>query len=83
MPRDQLAESFFAGFDYRTNALAWKLTMMRDEFESFVPDVPRRYRFAEKWGFAIWALERRARRMAAIRKRFDEMIAGQWGAHDA
>ena len=83
VPREQVAESFFAGFDHRTNALAWKLTMMRDEFESFVPDVPRRYRFPEKWGFAIWALERRARRMAVIRRRFDEMFSAQWETRDA
>ena len=84
VPRAELADSFFAGFDHLTNALAWKLTMMRDEFESFAPNVPRRYKFAEKWGFAIWALERRARRMALMRRRFDEMVAAAWqGAGDA
>ena len=83
VPASDLAEGFFAGFDHRTNALAWKLTMLRDEFESFVPDVPRRYRFADKWGFVLWSLERRTRRMALIRRRFDEMAAEQWGKSDA
>ena len=83
VPPAELAESFFAGFGHRTGALAWKLTVLRDEFESFVPDVPRRYRFAEKWRFVTWALERRARRMPLMRRRFDAMTAYFTGVGDA
>ena len=48
---------------------------MRDRFESVSPPVPPAYRFAEKWRFAMWALERQERRLPLLRKMFFERVA--------
>ena len=48
---------------------------MRDQFESFSPPLPPAYRFAEKWRFAMWALERQERRLPLLRKMFFERVA--------
>ena len=69
-----LAERFFGGFEFRTHALCWQLSVMRDSFESFDPEVPRVYRFAEKWRFAMWSLERQERRLPALKRLFFEKV---------
>lgn len=66
----ELAESFLAGFEYRTHALAWQLSVMRDQFEDFHPELPRSYGFERKWRFLMWALDRQERRITLIRKIF-------------
>ena len=43
---------------------------MRDAFESFDPPVPPCYGFRKKWLFAMWALERQDRRLAALKRIF-------------
>ena len=62
------------GFAFRTQAMAWQLSVMRDRFELFCPDVPRRFGFDRKWRFVMWALERQDRRMEALRKKFMEKL---------
>ena len=75
VPMADLAERFMSGFEFRTHAMAWQLSVMRDRFESFSPPVPPAYRFAEKWRFAMWALERQERRLSLLRKMFFEKVA--------
>ena len=75
VPMADLAERFMSGFEFRTRAMAWQLSVMRDGFESFSPPVPPAYRFAEKWRFAMWALERQERRLPLLRKMFFERVA--------
>ena len=65
-----MAERFFGGFEFRTHAMEWTLSMMRDRFEVFDPDVPQKFKFLEKWRFVMWALERQERRLPVLRKMF-------------
>ena len=74
VPRAEIAERFMSGFEFRTHAMAWQLSVMRDKFETFDPDVPARYGFAEKWKFVMWSLERQDRRLPILRKRFFEKV---------
>ena len=70
VPMRMLAERFMVGFEFRTHAMGWKLSVMRDRFEAFHPDVPARYGFERKWKFVMWSLERQEKRLAALRKLF-------------
>ena len=66
----EVAERFMGGFEFRTHAMTWQLSVMRDEFEAFDPPVPPSYGFRKKWLFAMWSLERQDRRLAAFRRIF-------------
>lgn len=70
VPMEDLAERFMDGFEHRTHAMAWQLSVMRDWFEPFRPDVPKVYSFEEKWRFAMWALDRQERRLPLLKKMF-------------
>ena len=72
-----LAARFMDGFEFRTHAMAWQLSVMRDRFEAFDPDVPSRFDFARKWKFAMWALERQGRRLPILRRRFVDKVSGE------
>ena len=74
VPMAELAERFMSGFEYRTHAMAWQLSVMRDKFEGFEPPVHPRYGFDRKWRFLMWSLERQERRLANIRKMFFEKV---------
>ena len=74
VPMADLAERFMGGFEFRTHAMEWQLSVMRDQFEAFDPDVPPRYDFTNKWRFAMWSLERQDRRLPILRKRFFEKV---------
>jgi len=75
VPLDTLAERFFAGFEFRSRAMEWQLTVRRDGFESFEPHLPSRYGFPDKWRFALWALERQVRRIGQLKRAFMDCIA--------
>ncbi len=66
----EVAERFMGGFEFRTHALAWQLSVMRDEFESFRPQLPAKYGFDKKWRFLMWSLERQERRLPLLKKLF-------------
>lgn len=70
VPVVELAERFFAGFAFRTRAMEWQFTVRRDSFESFDPGLPTRFGFLPKWRFALWSLERQARRLDSFRQAF-------------
>ena len=69
-----LAERFMSGFEFRTHAMEWQLSVMRDQFEAFAPDVLPRYDFARKWRFVMWSLERQERRLPLLRRLFFEKV---------
>ncbi|MGN0842645.1 MAG: hypothetical protein ACI4QF_05200 [Kiritimatiellia bacterium] len=66
----EVAERFMEGFEYRTHAMEWELSVMRDKFESFKPVLPPGYGFDKKWRFILWSLERQERRLPILRKMF-------------
>lgn len=72
----ELAERFMGGFEYRTRAMAWQLSVMRDRFVAFRPPVKARYGFAAKWKFVMWSLERQERRLEALKREFIEKVNG-------
>ena len=74
VPRAELAGRFMDGFEFRTQALAWQLSVMRDRFESFDPEIPARYHFDAKWRFVMWSLERQERRLPILRKLFFQKL---------
>ena len=71
---NEVAERFMDGFEYRTRAMVWQLSVMRDKFEAFKPDLPAVYGFDRKWHFAMWALERQERRLSILRKMFFQKV---------
>jgi hypothetical protein len=66
----EAAERFMDGFEFRTRAMEWQLSVMRDKFEAFLPKLPARYDFDRKWRFIMWSLERQERRLPILRKMF-------------
>ena len=68
------AESFMDGFEHRTRAMEWQMSVMRDKFESFRPGLPAVFGFDKKWSFAMWSLERQERRLDAIRRMFFQKV---------
>ena len=74
VPMAELAERFMGGFEFRTHAMAWQLSVMRDKFESFHPDIPAGFAFDPKWKFVMWALDRQERRLPALRRLFFEKV---------
>lgn len=70
----ELAESFMDGFELRTHQMEWELSVMRDKFETFHPNLPKHYGFDEKWRFMMWSLERQARRLPLLRKMFFKKV---------
>ena len=71
----ELATQFMDGFEFRTNALSWQLSVMRDQFEAFNPKLPRSYNFKRKWDFIMWSLERQERRLPMLRQMFFRKVA--------
>ena len=70
----EVAERFMGGFEFRTHAMEWQLTVMRDKFEAFRPGLPATYAFDRKWRFVMWSLERQERRLPILRKMFFEKV---------
>ena len=77
VPAQEAAAAFMDGFETRTRAMEWRLSVMRDRFESFRPGLPAVFGFERKWRFAMWALERQERRLPALRERFAALVAAK------
>ena len=75
VPVRDLAAAFLGGFEYRTHSLCWQLSVMRDSFESFAPEMPPVYGFAEKWRFVMWSLDRQEGRLPSLKRLFLEKVA--------
>ena len=76
VPMMELAERFMEGFEYRTNATHWQLSIMRDKLENFHPGLPKYYDFDRKWQFILWSLERQERRLQVLRRKFLNKVSG-------
>ena len=74
VPMSELADRFMEGFEFRTHAMGWQLSVMRDKFEDFKPDLPSGYGFDRKWRFVMWSLERQERRLPILRKMFFQKV---------
>ena len=70
----EVAERFMDGFEYRTHAMEWQLSVMRDKFEDFCPKLPASYAFDRKWRFVLWSLERQERRLPILRRIFFKKV---------
>ena len=70
----EVADKFMEGFEYRTKAMEWQLSVMRDRFEDFDPKLPEGYRFARKWRFVMWSLERQMRRLPILKRMFYKRV---------
>ena len=82
VPMKDLAERFMCGFEFRTHAMAWQLSIMRDSFEAFNPPIEASYGFGEKWKFVMWSLERQERRLLLFRKMFFAKVAVEESASE-
>ncbi len=69
-----LADRFMEGFEFRTHAMEWQLSVLRDKFEDFSPNLPSGYGFGKKWRFVMWSLERQERRLPILRKMFFKKV---------
>ncbi len=69
-----LAESFMEGFEFRTHAMEWQLSILRDKFEDFKPHLLSKYGFDKKWRFVMWSLERQERRLPLLKKQFFQKV---------
>ncbi len=74
VPMVDLAERFWTGFEFRTHAMAWQLSVMRDDFENFHPPVLSQYHFDAKWKFVTWSLERQERRLPLLYRMFMKKV---------
>jgi hypothetical protein len=78
----EAAQRFMDGFEFRTRAMEWQLSVMRDRFEAFRPRLPSKYDFDRKWRFVMWSLERQERRLPVLRKMFFRHLGspegGEW-----
>lgn len=70
----EVADRFMEGFEYRTHAMEWRLSVLRDQFEEFHPGLRRTYGFERKWRFVLWSLERQERRLSILRKMFFKKV---------
>ena len=65
-----IADAFWEGFAARTRQIYWNYQNRREQFDSYNPRMFGDYRFAEKWSFALWALERQRQRIDALAEIF-------------
>lgn len=70
----EVADRFMGGFEFRTHAMEWQLSVMRDKLEDFKPALSGVYQFDRKWRFAMWALERQERRLPILRHLFYQKV---------
>ena len=75
----EAAQRFMDGFEFRTRAMEWQLSAMRDRFEAFSPHLPAKYDFDRKWHFALWSLEQQARRLPELREIFFRHLEASGG----
>ena len=65
-----LADAFWEGFAARTRQFLWNYRNRREWFDQYNPRLFGDYKFAEKWAFVLWALERQAERLPDLSERF-------------
>ncbi|MDA3927247.1 MAG: hypothetical protein PF904_21460 [Kiritimatiellae bacterium] len=66
----ECADCFMVGFDCKTKEIYWNYMVNKEAFDSFNPQLNRRYGFIKKWRFVLWALEQQHSRLELIHKLF-------------
>ena len=69
-----IADAFWEGFAARTRQIYWNYQNRREQFDSYNPRIFGDYKFAEKWSFALWALEMQRQRLDALAETFQEFF---------
>lgn len=59
-----MADQFLNGFEFKTRAMHWCYMSRKEQFDRFRPQIPASYGFADKWDFAMWALDALTFRMS-------------------
>jgi len=79
---DEVCERFFDGFASKTREMHWIYVNRREQFDAFDPDLRGVFNFKGKWAFALWALERQARRMDLLKSLLDAKVAEMRSARE-
>ena len=69
-----LADAFWEGFSSRTLQFHWNYMNKREWFDQYNPRLFGDYKFAEKWAFVLWALERQTERLSELSERFGDLF---------
>ncbi len=80
LPLDAVMNDFCAGFIAATREIYWNYYNKRELFENFNPALSKKFRFRQKWLFALWALEQQynnVERLAAMIKVATARIAAK------
>ena len=72
--RTTLCERFIAGFEYRTRAMAFRLSRYREDLIRFSPPIPAAFRFGEKGSFAVKSLIWQAESLDTCRDLFIRFV---------
>jgi hypothetical protein len=65
-----IADAFWEGFAARTRQIYWNYQNRREQFDSYNPRMFGDYKFAEKWSFALWALEMQRQKIDVLAEMF-------------
>lgn len=71
---NECASAFFDGFERKIEAMHWTYHRNRKDFDTFDPGLRPIYRFREKLDFALWALNRSAADLSALREYFMDYV---------
>ncbi|MCI6590671.1 MAG: hypothetical protein MSB12_06250, partial [Lentisphaeraceae bacterium] len=61
-------------FERRVEAMYWNYSQNKANFDAFNPRLHPRYTFRAKLDFALWALERAAQDLPALREHFMDYV---------
>lgn len=76
-----MADQFMNGFEFKTRAMHWCYMSRKEQFEHFKPQIPSSYGFADKWDFALWALDALTARMGEFAEIFIEKVREAGASH--
>lgn len=71
---NECAAAFFDGFERKIEAMHWAYRQNRTNFDLFDPHLRAVYNFRGKLDFALWALERAAADLPALREHFMDYV---------
>ncbi len=71
---NECASAFFNGFERKMEAMLWTYHTHKQDFDTFNPELRATYNFRAKLDFALWALERSAKDLSALREYFMDYI---------
>ncbi|GEM_PF-570969 len=75
-----ISSRFFDGFASKTQEMHWLYVRRREQFDVFDPGLRKVFNFGAKWAFALWSLERQARRLDVLKTCLEDRI---WALHAA